>query len=450
MKKLLFVSWCVLGLVAGAENLSDTMNPGQGTSDLSLFTFRLPNKDGGEVTSDVTFPFEISRVELTARSSGSYKVTRSRVTTGVSYKAGETTNVDGMVGHGATVVPARFTDGELYSATVQFTSDGTEAYWYDGTGISGSGSRRKPYVVYSFEKDALYLAEVADDETKWSKLGRPGRFSYVTWREDGVLHDGIADSVNGTTNSAYSGVCELLFGGVTLPDRFEGKEGTSNVRYAESCVRWDGALPEGSTVTGAAAHFLRHVIGAGQTAKMFRTDPYVSDDGATVRAIWYFPSNGGTAAWCYYTTVEYDFAEDALYLYQEETNGGKEWKAAEFGRPGRFSYDEANYAVVDSVKGTSCPYSDAVGALFTDVTFPELETPDGEKTFITFEPSTLVTNFVIWAQCALTSEVSVVDVAATGTQFSTNLEDVVVLPGDVLKATGTAAPACSVFGIGRK
>lgn len=450
MKRLLFVSWCVLGLVAGAESLSDTMNPGQGTSDLSIFAFRLPNRDGGTVTSDVAFPFEISRVELTARSSGSYKVTRSRVTTGVNYKVGETTSVDDMVGHGATVVPARFTDGELYSAKASISADGATVYWYDGTGISGSGSRKKPFVVYSFAKDALYLAEVEDDESKWSMLGRPGRFSYVTWREDGLLYDGIVDSVAGTTNSTSSGVCELLFDGVTLPDRLEGADGTSNVRYAESYACWDGALPEGSTVTGEAAHFLRQVIGAGQKAKALRTDPYVSDDGKEVRAVWYLASSGGTGAWAYYTIVEYDFAEDAIYLYQKETNGAEEWKAAEFGRPGRFSYDAANWAVVDSVTGASTSYSDAVGVLFTGVTFPALKTPDGEDTKIKFVPSSLVTNFVIWAQCSLTSEVAVVDVAATGTQFSTNLEDAVVLPGDVLKATGTAAPACSVFGIGRK
>ena len=449
MKRLLFASWCVLGLVAGAENLSDTMNPGQGTSDLSLFTFRLPNKDGGTVTSDVTFPFEISRVELTAKSSGSYKVTRSRVTTGVSYKAGETTSVDDMVGHGATVVPARFTDGELYSSTASVSADGATMYWYDGTGISGSGSRKKPFVFYSFEKDALYLEEVADDESKWTKLGRPGRFSYVTWREDGLLYDGIADSVNGTTNSAYSGVCELLFDGMTLPDRLEGKDGTSNVRYAESYACWEGALPEGSAVAGETAHFWRQVIGEGQRAKMLRADPYVSDDGKEVRVVWYLGSNG-SSVWGYYTIIEYDFAEDALYLYQKETNGAEEWKAAEFGRPGRFSYDATNYAIVDSVTGVTSSYSDAIGTLFADVTFPTLKTPDGEDTRITFVPSTLSTNFVIWAQCALTSEVAVVDVAATGAQFSTNLEDVVVLPGDVLKATGTVAPACSVFGIGRK
>ena len=439
MKKLLFVSWCVLGLVAGAENLSDTMNPGQGTSDLSLFTFRLPNKDGGEVTSDVTFPFEVSRVELTARSSGSYKVTRSRVTTGVSYKAGETTSVDDMVGHGATVVPARFTDGELYSAKVSVLADGSGLRWYDGYGYSGGQSRAKPSVFYSFEKDALYLAEVADDETKWSALGRPGRFSYVTWREGGLLYDGIADSVSGATNSAYSGVCELLFGGVTLPDRLEGKDGTSNVRYAESYARWDGALPEGSAVTGVAAHF----VGGDEDPYVARLDTEPNADG---QAMWTVLKTYSSP----YTLVLYDFAEDALYLYQRDVNDGKDWKVAEFGRPGRFSYDASDWCVVDSETGVRTSYGQLASVLFDGVGMPALTRPDGSDSLVDFVPTHLVTNFVIWAQCALTSEVAVVDVAATGTQFSTNLEDVVVLPGDVLKATGTAAPACSVFGIGRK
>lgn len=177
---------------------------------------------------------------------------------------------------------------------------------------------------------------------------------------------------------------------------------------------------------------------------------------------WFRPDHevGGTRG--FGPCVCYSFASNALYLSSVE-DSPERW--TRLGDPGKFSYGscyrqgEGSFlAIVNNETGVT-NFLDRVAdrrntyssILFEGVTLPTSLAGDADGTAVpvSFVPGHTVTNFAVWSTCSMTVTDTLVSTNA-GKRLDVSLKDVVVLPNDVLRVSGSAMPAGHVIGIGRK